>query len=266
MKGQLRFEDAVRFLPPGWRAALAGHAAAPAPGMGGASVFRLSGPANACRYLKLACGPEAEPLKQEIMRTEWLSSRHVRVPKFLMKVSTGPTAAVLMAALPGRHPAPGDGDVLTTARLIGRGLARLHAIPVADCPFDEMPRTRLRQAREAVDRGLIDAGEFEHRNAGLTPAMLYERLAGTIPTSEDIVVVHGDATLSNMLIGPDGEVGFIDCGRAGRSDRYVDLAVVEAELRTVFGRDAARAFVTACGIHEWDDRKSAFFRDLYEFF
>src|SRR5689334_2850122 len=29
---------------------------------------------------------------------------------------------------------------------------------------------------------------------------------------EDIVVVHGDATLANLLIDRDGGVGFVDCG------------------------------------------------------
>jgi aminoglycoside phosphotransferase len=79
-------------------------------------------------------------------------------------------------------------------------------------------------------------------------------------------VVHGDATLANMLIGADGELGFIDCGHAGRSDRYLDLAVVDEELRTGFGRRAAEDFIAAYGICDWDDRKAAFYSDLYELF
>src|SRR5262249_5926233 len=160
---------------------------------------------------KLASGPEAEPLRQEIARTEWLSSRHIRVPEILMKVRTDKVAAVLMTAVPGRHLAPehlapehlahghlAHGDLPAMVRAIGRGLARLHALPAADCPFDEMPRTRLQRAREAIDRNLIDASEFDDHNTGVTPAMLYQRLAGAVPALEDIVVVHGDATLENM--------------------------------------------------------------------
>jgi aminoglycoside phosphotransferase len=266
---KLRFEDAAPLLPPGWRAELAGQVVERVPGMGGAPVFRVSDPAGGCRYLKLASGPEAEPLRQEIARTEWLSSRHIRVPEILMKVRTDKVAAVLMTAVPGRHLAPGHlapGDLPAMVRVIGRGLARLHALPAADCPFDEMPRTRLQRAREATDRNLIDAGEFDDRNAGVTPVALYQRLAGAVPDREDIVVAHGDATLENMLIGSDSELGFIDCGRSGRSDRYLDLALVEADLRTGFGRDAAEGFLAAYGIRHWDDRKAAFFRDLYEFF
>jgi aminoglycoside 3'-phosphotransferase II len=262
----MRFEDAVQLLPPEWRAALEGHAVEPAPGMGGATVFRIRDPAGNCRYLKLACGPDAQPLRQEIARTGWLSGHHVRVPEFLMKFCTENVTAALMTAVPGRHLSPGADDLPAALRTIGRGLARLHAVPAADCPFDEMPRTRLQRAREAIDRNLIDASAFDDRNAGITPAALYRRLAGAVPAREDIVVVHGDATLANMLIGPDGELGFIDCGHAGRSDRYLDLAVVEAELRTGFGPDAAQGFIAAYGIPEWDERKAAFFADLYELF
>jgi aminoglycoside 3'-phosphotransferase II len=262
----MRFEDAVQLLPPEWQAALAGHAVEPAPGMGGAAVFRISDPTGNCRYLKLACGPDAEPLRQEIARTGWLSGHHVCVPEFLMKVCTQKVTAALMTAVPGRHLSPGAGDLPAALHTIGRGLARLHAVPAADCPFDEMPTTRLQRAREAIDRNLIDASAFDDRNAGITPAALYRRLAGAVPAREDIVVVHGDATLANMLIGPDGELGFIDCGHAGRSDRYLDLAVVEAELRAGFGPAAAQGFIAVYGIHEWDERKAAFFSDLYELF
>lgn len=124
----------------------------------------------------------------------------------------------------------------------------------------------MRQAREAIDRNLVDASQFDARNADVSPAALYERLARSIPETEDLVVVHGDATLSNMMIGPNGDLGLIDCGHAGRSDRYVDLAVVEAELRTGFGPDAAQCFTAAYGLRAWDEQRAAFYRDLYEFF
>ena len=262
----MRFEDAVQFLPPEWQAALAGRTAEAAPGMGGATVFRVPDPAGGCRYLKLACGAEAAPLWREIERTEWLSQRHVRVPEFLMKLCTEKVTAVLMTPVPGRHLSPGNGDLAAALHTIGRGLAWLHAVPAADCPFDETPATRLQRAREDIDRNLIDASAFDDRNAGIAPEMLYRRLADAVPAREEIVVVHGDATLENMLIGADGELGFIDCGHAGRSDRYLDLAVVEAELRTGFGREAAQGFIAAYGVREWDERKAAFFSDLYELF
>jgi aminoglycoside phosphotransferase len=261
-------DDLLHLLPPDWQAALAGRAPEPAAGMGGAAVFRVPDPVGGggC-YLKLARGDDAALLRQEIVRTEWLSSHHVRVPQFLMKACSDDVTAVLMTAIPGRHLTPGSGDLPARVHTIGRGLARLHALPTADCPFDETPRARLARARDAIDRNLVDVSQFDDRNAGVTPDMLYRRLASAVPAPADVIVVtHGDATLENMLIGADGELGFIDCGQAGRSDRYLDLALVEADLRADFGPEAAEAFRTAYGVRDWDDRKAAFFRDLYELF
>ncbi len=266
----MRFDDVLRLLPPAFQAALAGRPVAPVPGLGGASVFRVSDPAGGCRYLKLARGPDAAALRREIERTRWLSSHRVRVPAFLMTTCTDEVAAVLMTAVHWRHldpeRRPPASDLAAMVGAVGRGLARLHALPAADCPFDETPRVRLRRAEEAIARNLIDAGAFDDRNAGVTPAALCRRLAGAIPAGDDIVVVHGDAALENLLIGADGDLGFVDCGHAGRSDRYVDLALVEAALRTGFGNDAAEAFKAAYGIRDWDVRKAAFFSDLYELF
>ena len=266
MDDQLQFENVLRLLPPDWQAALAGDDVEPMLGMSGALVFRASDSAGGCRYLKLAAGPGMQLLAQEIARTEWLSSHPIRVPRFLMKMCTRRVTAVLMTAVPGRHLAANNDDLLATVHAMGRGLAALHAIPTVNCPFDETPQTRLERAREAIEQNLLDASEFDNRNSGFTPSMLYRRLIREIPPCDDIVVVHGDATLSNMLIGPDGELGFIDCGHSGRSDRYMDLAVIEAELLTEFGRNAAECFNDGYGIREWDDRKAAFFRDLYELF
>jgi aminoglycoside phosphotransferase len=266
MEDQLRFENVAELLPPDWQAALAGDQVQPILGMGGALVFRVLDSAGSCKYLKAACGLGAQLLTQEMARTEWLSSHHIRVPRFLTKICTQRINAVLMTAVPGRHLTLDTDDLLGAVHTIGRGLARLHALPSANCPFDETPRTRLERAREAIEQNLIDASQFDDRNCGFTPSMLYRCLDSAIPACEDIVVVHGDATLSNMLIGSDGELGLIDCGHSGRSDRYVDLAVIETELLTEFGRDAAECFNEAYGIREWDDQKAAFFRDLYELF
>jgi aminoglycoside phosphotransferase (APT) family kinase protein len=41
-----------------------------------------------------------------------------------------------------------------------------------------------------------------------------------------VAVVHGDASLSNLIIGNDGSVAFIDCGHAGRADPSTDIALV----------------------------------------
>jgi len=101
---------------------------------------------------------------------------------------------------------------------------------------------------------------------GLRSLGIHERLAASVPAREDIVVVHGDATFDNILIDAAGAVGFLDCGRAGRGDRYFDLALLAAEIEEHFGGDGVGVFLDAYGLSRWDDCKAAFFRDLYELF
>jgi aminoglycoside 3'-phosphotransferase-2 len=86
------------------------------------------------------------------------------------------------------------------------------------------------------------------------------------PPSEDIVVVHGDATLTNLIIGANGDLGFVDCGHCGRGDRYIDLAVLAAEIEEHHGPEAAMRFIRAYGLDFWDARKARYFSDLYELF
>ena len=103
------------------------------------------------------------------------------------------------------------------------------------------------------------------RNRDITPGVLLERLRSALP-SEDVVVVHGDATLSNMIVGNDLSVGFIDCGHAGRADPYVDLALVTEGLAERFGPEMADCFMGAYGRAALDERKAGYFLDLYELF
>jgi aminoglycoside 3'-phosphotransferase-2 len=127
---------------------------------------------------------------------------------------------------------------------------------------------RLSRAAAAVAAGEVDRCAFADRNNDVDPAHLLARLAQTQP-EEDVVVVHGDATLSNMIVDNNGDIGFVDCGNAGRGDRYIDLAVLSDYIREQFGQEAAIRFARAYREHTsapWDAAKAGYFLDLYELF
>jgi aminoglycoside 3'-phosphotransferase II len=174
--------------------------------------------------------------------------------------------AVTMSALRGEsaeHMRPGNCTPLVIG--IAVALSSLHSLPLMACPFDESLGVRLDRARDQVQQGAVDATQFDLRNVGVEPEQLYDRLKRNTPY-EDLVVVHGDATLSNLILGDNLEVGFVDCGNAGRADRYVDLALAVGEIEQRFGTDARGAFAEAYGKLKWDSRKAEFYRDLFEFF
>lgn len=260
--------DALGVLPASWRARLAAQIVVPVTaGMSGAFVFRVIGEHGLCEYLKVGTGVIAGLLRREIERTEWLTSVGVRVPRIVARFSDKDVVAVLMSSLGDRtaEDIPST-DWKPTVTGIARTLASLHSLPVGRCPFNETLMVRLSRAHELVRLGEIDSSDFDDRNVGLTPEELYARLEANVPQSEDCVVTHGDATLSNLLLGSRGQVGFVDCSHSGRADRYVDLALLAGELEKWFGAEARSAFIDAYGDVQWNERKAAFYRDLYELF
>jgi kanamycin kinase len=251
-------------LPDAWRAELTAVAVHPiADGMSGSDVFRLQ--TDPARFLKFAEGRAAQDLRQEIARTEWLAEHGIRVAPLLRAHDDGNTVSMQTQALPGE---PANRSAWPQARLllaIGAALAQLHGLPAADCPFDEGLAVRLARARHAIAQGDVDARQFASRNRNVTPPNLFARLVANRP-AEDFVIAHGDLTLSNVIIDPDGNVGFVDCGHAGRADRYLDLAVFAAEIVDHFGPRSVTTFARAYGVQRWNGRKAAYYADLYELF
>ena len=134
-----------------------------------------------------------------------------------------------MTALPGAHPEQLRQPVAAIVEHLAHGLRALHSIAVTDCPFDETTPVRLARAEQMIARGEIHNQHFDERNRRLSPLALYPRLVATMP-QPDLVVVHGDATFDNILIDATGHIGFIDCGHAGRGDRYLDLEAVTNDI------------------------------------
>lgn len=234
--------------------------------MSGAAVYRITMDAAPLRYLKIAeGGDDAAALREEIARTAWLGERGVRVPTVIEIHDTRHFVALLMSGMPGESAETSALPQAELVRAVAHALAALHALPAADCPFDESIAARLGEARRLIARGEISGADFAPRNRGTTPAALLERLAASAP-EEDHVVAHGDATLSNMIVGEDRTIGFIDCGRAGRADRYLDLAAAAESIVDRFGPRARAAFARAYGEARWNARKAQYFSDLYELF
>ena len=254
----------LRKLPEDWRAAFEGvQASKITDGMSGAEVFRLG--TKPAQFLKFAEANAARDLRQEIVRSAWLAHRNIRVAPVLRTHDDRRTAAMLTEALPGTSPDRSDRPKPWILSALGRAVARLHALPFSECPFDESLDVRFERARLAIARGAVDAGHFASRNRRRTPQYLLRHLTIERPP-EDLVVAHGDLTLSNMVIGPDGVIGFVDCGHVGRADRYLDLSVLAEEIVDRFGSDGWAMFARAYGAQDWDGSKAAYYNDLYELF
>ncbi|MGL3160339.1 phosphotransferase, partial [Klebsiella pneumoniae] len=60
---------------------------------------------------------------------------------------------------------------------------------------------------------------------------------------ERLVFSHGDITDSNIFIDKFNEIYFLDLGRAGLADEFVDISFVERCLREDASEETAKIFL-----------------------
>ncbi|TDD71576.1 aminoglycoside 3'-phosphotransferase [Jiangella aurantiaca] len=222
-------------------------------GQSGATVTRAAG-----TYRKESA---TDDLLGEAARLTWLRRQGIPAAEVL---ECGP-GLLVTAEVPGRPadddwpPAARDGVVDALAELT----RALHALPVADCPFDR----RLAVTVPAALAADVDLDDLDEVHRGWSREQLTAELLATRPAGEDLVVCHGDLTTQNVLIDPETltVTGVLDAGRLGVADRWLDLAVATREVTDLGGEDAAARYLRGCGV-EPDPAKQTFYRLLDEFF
>src|SRR4051794_20470454 len=148
-------------------------------GMSGAAVFRVRRVSGADEYLKLAQGPTAAALEQEIDRTRWLQLREMRVPGIRRHYQAANFAAVMLSAVPGTPLANWRSMPDAAITALARSLRALHGLPREECPYMETVEVRLARAKRNISRGLVDVTQFADRHAHTAPNELYRRLLAT---------------------------------------------------------------------------------------
>ncbi|GAA4006968.1 aminoglycoside 3'-phosphotransferase [Deinococcus rubellus] len=208
-----------------------------------------------------------ESLRTEQAKLRWLAGR-VPVPRVVGYATDEVSEYLATTRLPGlpmHHP-----DALLHARrnagLLARALRQLHALPVRECPFNESLAVKLRQARERVERGLVDEADFDAERRGQSAAQVLAYLVRARPVAEDLVVAHGDACLPNFLVSGDYVEAVLDVGRLGIADRHQDLALARRSLRRNADDEMADHFLDTYGRSLIDLAKLEYYQGLDELF
>ncbi|MEV4440777.1 APH(3'') family aminoglycoside O-phosphotransferase [Streptomyces sp. NPDC049577] len=227
----------VRAVSPGlFRACGDGEWFPVAAGESQAAVFRS---ANTDRYAKCVPPTAAAELEAERDRIAWLGDHGVPAPRVLDWQSTDVGACLVTSAVAG---VPADQVAAADLRLawepIADAVRRLHAVPVAHCPFRRDLDSMLAMARDVVARGAVNPEFLPDEQQHTPPAELLARLVPQVARrraqeTADTVVCHGDLCLPNIILDPRtlDVAGFIDLGRLGLADRYADLALLLANAR-----------------------------------
>ena len=200
-------------------------------GMSGAAVFYLDD-------LVLKIEENNRESRNNLAMLQWLKGK-VPVPKVLAEQTVDGTRYLLMSRLMGKMAC--DEAFLTQpetlVKLLADGLRLLWSVDAECCPCDQTLDRKLENARYIVDNGLVDMENAEPENFGekgfASPADLLRWLEENRP-EEKPVLSHGDYCLPNVFLG-DGQIsGFLDLGRCGLADRWLDIAILWRSLRDNF--------------------------------
>jgi aminoglycoside 3'-phosphotransferase-2 len=236
-------------------------------GASGAGVWRgVRVDGTAC-YLKVAGETHRAEMAHEHALLAWLHGK-LPVPDILLWRDDGARAYLATAALPGIMSCDQALDAALAIDLLAAGLRQIHALPSADCPFDQRLATKLEIAHTRVVAGLVDVEDFDLDRLEDTPTTIYQRLLAERPTTEDLVFTHGDYCLPNILIDPAARLvtGLVDWGRGGVADRYQDLALADRSIRRNWGDAWVAPFFAAYGLPHPDAHKIAYYQLLDELF
>ncbi|QWF80324.1 APH(3') family aminoglycoside O-phosphotransferase [Amycolatopsis sp. CA-230715] len=246
-------------------------------GKSGAGVWRLDG--SPPLYAKAA--PRSEhpdagfDVAGEADRLDWLGAHGIPAAHVVDTGEKDGVAWLVSTAVPGRTAAEdwASGEREAVVDAVADFTRVLHALPVADCPFDRSLAVTVPHARYAAENGLVDLEDLDDERSGWSAARLVTELDGALPGVEESVVCHGDLCLPNVLLDPSTfEVtGLIDVGRLGVADRYADLALITRSLRAgdlnpQFGARFADRFLARYGEVPVDTTRLDFYRLLDEFF
>jgi kanamycin kinase len=232
------------------------------------TTWRLEhpGPDGRARFLKVKRAGHHPTALDESARMQW-ASLFLPVPIVLDAGSGDDVEWLLTDALAGtdatRHPLLSHPEEMVP--ILARGLADFHArAPVAQCPFDFRAATAVAHARERVRAGVATTSDLHPEYAHLTMDAALAELDWLRPTSEDLVVCHGDYCFPNVLLDDAGAItGFLDLGELAVADRWWDVAVGAWSTTWNVGPGYEELFYDAYGI-EPDEDRIAFYRLLYD--
>lgn len=161
---------------------------------------------------------------------QWLAGK-VKVPEVVLTAQDEQQAYMITRAVPGVPLAAHLEDEQRALALFKEALRQMQSISVADCPFDSSAAVRLRELEFLISQGLIDEDyDFDAWPGIATPQDLLARLQATMP-AEELVFSHGDLGDSNIFVDNRDQLHFIDLGRGGKADRWLDIAFVHRNLR-----------------------------------
>lgn len=171
----------------------------------------------------------------ELKMMKWLEDK-LPVPKIMCHTTQDEESYLLMSRIQGKMSC--KEEYLDNPRLLvsilAHSLKRLWQVDISECPVRMDLDVKLAIAKYNVENGLVDLGNVEPETFGEggfeNPEALLEWLVANRP-EEELVLSHGDFCLPNIFIKEDKLSGYIDLGRMGIADKWLDIAICYRSLK-----------------------------------
>ena len=181
---------------------------------------------------------KSETVDRQVQMMQWLEGK-IPVPKVIAYEVEEEKSYLLMSRTSGVMSC--DTYYLEHSQMLlealASGLKMLWEVDVTDCPVVRDVDAVLKEARERVEKDLVDVEDAEPTTFGdggfENPEQLLEWLENHRPAFEP-VLSHGDYCLPNVFLENGQIKGFIDLGRAGVGDKWNDIALCYRSLKHNF--------------------------------
>lgn len=170
--------------------------------------------------------------KREMNIMKWLSNQ-INVPEIVHYEEDTTFHTLIMSKVEGVSLE----ELEDTLRLedyidyLVKALKIIQAIPIDNCPYNNCIHNRLKELQYLLDHNLADTEieNWEDETPFDNANDLVEFLIQNQP-QETLVLSHGDFCNSNIFINTD-QMSFIDLGRAGLADMWLDIAFCVRDIR-----------------------------------
>lgn len=228
-----------------------------------AEVFKIN-MQNRRAYLKIAQS-KYEIFRQEVKLLDWLKGK-LNVPEVLLYVGDCNNQFLIMSEIKGENTLNllrENFNKELIVKNLAKGLKMIHNIDITNCNVVQTLDVKLKEGRKNIEQKLVNF----NCNKDKSYLEIVNKLESMRPECEDLVLVHGDYCLPN-IIQHKGEIsGFIDWGRGGIGDRYQDIGIACRSIRTNFGNDHyVKLFLDEYGLDKYDANKIAYYILLDELF
>ena len=242
-------------------------------GMSGAEVYHLP---NIDAYLKIGARGAFCDLSRERQALDWLAGEAL-VPNVLAFETHDDKEYLLTSAIVGSTASDllsaDDISVRTAETFLtkaGVALRSLHDIDITHCALEERLDAKFARAWKNIQKSFLSEArsEFLLEHDGKTPEEVYCELNERRPSVEDLVFIHGDPCMPNIIVR-DGEIaGTVDLDGAGVADRYTDIAIFfrSFERNCRVDLDHQGIFWKSYGLTEVDRDKLDFYTKLDDLF